>query len=207
MKKKFVPLVCISLLFVVAGVSRASLRVMDLRCEYRINPLGIDVEQPRLSWVLQSDQRGAAQSAYQILVASDREKLDQEVGDVWDSGKVNSNQTIHVTCQGVALRTNRDYFWKVRVWDKANVSSGWSEAAFWSTGLLAPSDWQAKCWIGRSATTIPRPKAGLFQRECCGGNFQYRKRSSEPSLLSAASACSSCTSTVKKLATRCWRRR
>ena len=133
-------------LLTTAGFGQASLRITDLRCEYRVNPRGIDVAAPRLSWVLQSDQRGAAQSARQILVASSREKLNRDIGDVWDSGKIVSHQTVHVRFMG-KLQSNRDYFWKVRVWDESGVVSEWSETAFWLTGLLQPGDWKAK-WIG-----------------------------------------------------------
>ena len=70
--------------------------VTNLRCEYLNNPLGIDVARPRLSWVIESTRRGARQTAYQVLVASSQEQLKQDKGDLWDSGKVESDQSVHV---------------------------------------------------------------------------------------------------------------
>lgn len=66
----------------------AEVTVANLKCEYLVNPLGIDEPKPRLSWTLESDQRGQKQTAYHILVASSLKKLDKDVGDLWDSGKI-----------------------------------------------------------------------------------------------------------------------
>lgn len=134
-----------------------------LRCEYISNPLGIDVASPRLSWMLgQADvtsldtvgqaasmERGIKQSAYQILVASSVQKLDADQGDLWDSGKVVSSQSVHVEYKGAALQSRRRYWWKVRVWVHNDQVSAWSEPAWWEMGLLDRSDWQAE-WIGAS---------------------------------------------------------
>ncbi|MCF7956752.1 MAG: glycoside hydrolase family 78 protein [Phycisphaerae bacterium] len=128
------------------------LRPADLRCEYLVNPLGIDVAKPRLSWLCQSSKRGQKQTAYRVLVASSREKLDGNVGDLWDSGKVQSDKSIHVAYDGKGLKSRMQCFWKVCVWDKDSNVSRWSEPAEWSMGLLKPEDWSAK-WI-----TNPAPK-------------------------------------------------
>ena len=119
----------------------------NLRCEYLTNPLGIDVRAPRLSWILQSDQRGEKQTAYQVLVASTPELLARDIGDGWDSGKVASDRSIQVAYTGKSLTSRTACFWKVRIWDKAGEVSSWSLPASWSMGLLQPDDWQAK-WIG-----------------------------------------------------------
>lgn len=121
-----------------------------LRCEYRVNPLGIDVTKPRLSWVLDCRQRSAAQSAYQILAAGSEENLGRNNGDLWDSGKVSSDQSNQVVYEGKSLTSRMHCCWKVRVWDKDNKVSAWSEPASWTVGLLEPGDWQAK-WIGYDA--------------------------------------------------------
>jgi hypothetical protein len=113
------------------------------RCEYRENPLEIDCAQPRLSWWLQSappDARGVQQSAYQILVTSDRG------AELWDSGKVKSSQNIHVSYDGNPLASAQRVRWKVRVWDAHDAPSDWSESATWTMGLLSNDDWQAH-WI------------------------------------------------------------
>jgi alpha-L-rhamnosidase len=121
-----------------------------LRCEYKINPLGIDVAEPRLSWVLDSAQRGWVQTAYQILVADSEQILGQDVGNLWDSGKVESDLSNQVVYKGKLLQSRMSCYWKVRVWDRDGGVSPWSEPAFWTMGLLEPADWQAK-WIGYDA--------------------------------------------------------
>ncbi len=129
------------------GVGHAAVSVGDLRCEYLDSPLGIDVREPRLSWILTSDQRGQRQSAYQILVASTPEKLSVDEGDLWDSGRVATDQSIQVRYAGKALGSHAACFWKVRVWDADGETSAWSEPARWSMGLLDAADWHAQ-WIG-----------------------------------------------------------
>ncbi|MBI4326051.1 MAG: family 78 glycoside hydrolase catalytic domain [Chloroflexi bacterium] len=106
----------------------------------------MDVVRPRLSWTLASEQRGQKQTAYQLVVAASPESLAQNHGDLWDSGKVNSDQTIHVEYAGKPLGTRMLCYWKVRVWDKAGQPSPWSQPAAWSMGLLKASDWDAQ-WI------------------------------------------------------------
>jgi alpha-L-rhamnosidase len=116
------------------------------RCEYQVDPLGLDVAQPRLSWVLRSDERGEKQTAYQVLVASAPDVLAKDRGDRWDSGRVASDQTIHVAYAGKPLGSRMQCFWKVRAWDKSGQASAWSKPAQWTMGLLDRSDWGAK-WI------------------------------------------------------------
>jgi alpha-L-rhamnosidase len=130
----------------------AALNITNLRCEYRENPLGIDAAQPRLSWVLESNQRAEKQMAYRILVAASSESLAQNRGDLWDSGKVNSDQTIHVEYAGKPLASRMQCFWKIQVWDKAGEASAWSKPALWTMGLLNASDWDAK-WIADATAT------------------------------------------------------
>ena len=131
--------------------------VAGLRCEYRDNPVGIDVVKPRLSWVLQSSRRGERQTAYRVLVATSAAKLAGDEGDLWDSGKVDSDQSTHVEYAGQELTSRLPCHWKVRVWDKDTQPCAWSEPATWSMGLLKPSDWQAQ-WIGAPpCKTKPEP--------------------------------------------------
>jgi alpha-L-rhamnosidase len=128
-----------------------SLTPDDLRCEYLVDPLGVDEARPRLSWIVRSSQRGQKQSAYRILVASSRELIDKKVGDLWDSGMVASDQTAQVAYAGKPLQSQMPCFWVVRVWDKEGNPSSWSKAASWSMGLLKPEDWRAQ-WIGFDAS-------------------------------------------------------
>jgi alpha-L-rhamnosidase len=131
--------------------------VVNLRCEYLKDPLGIDVAKPRLSWVIEdrgrrSEVRGLKQTAYQVLVASSPELLGKDKGDLWDSGKVVTDQSIHVEYAGKPLESRMSCHWKVRVWDRAGKASAWSAAARFLTGKMKPEDWQGQ-WIGASADT------------------------------------------------------
>ncbi len=128
----------------------ATLSVDDLRCEYLVNPLGIDARAPRLSWKLvavRPESRGLTQSAYQILVAPSEALLREDKADLWDSGKVASSQSLHVAYGGKPLASHDECWWKVRVWDQDGNVSAWSKPARWTMGLLDPRDWTAR-WIG-----------------------------------------------------------
>jgi alpha-L-rhamnosidase len=123
-----------------------SLVPVQLHCEYARNPLGVDVANPRLFWKLESTTRGQRQTAYQILVSTEADLLAKNKGDLWDSGKVVSDETIQIPYSGQPLKSSQQVFWKVRVWDKDGKTSAWSPPAFWIMGLLKPEDWQAR-WI------------------------------------------------------------
>jgi alpha-L-rhamnosidase len=124
-----------------------SLQPTYLRAEYRVNPLGIDAQLPRLCWIVRSEERAQRQTAYQILVASSRERLRSDQADLWDSGKVQTSDTTAIVYAGLPLASRSECYWKVRVWDALDRNSPWSKTALWSMGLLAKSDWQAR-WIG-----------------------------------------------------------
>ena len=128
---------------------------IELKCEYAVNPLGIDVNQPRFSWVLEADRRGQRQSAYQILVAGSKEAIASGSGDKWDSGKVASEGSVNVVYEGETLTSGEVCWWKVRVWDVDDTPGPWSEAATFSMGLLETGDWQGK-WIA-AAKEISSP--------------------------------------------------
>lgn len=143
-----------------AGSAAAGLVPAGLRCEYRVDPVGIDVMPPRLSWAMgavAAGARGLTQTAFQVLVASTPEKIAAGQGDLWDSGKVESDQQLHIAYAGKPLASRMRCHWKVRVWDQAGNSSGWSEPAMWSMGLLAPADWGAAKWIGAADESGPLP--------------------------------------------------
>ena len=126
----------------------AGVAATDLRCEHLVNPLGIDAMQPRLSWVMKTGERAQSQFAYQILVASSESKLGTGRADLWDSGQVQSSQSVLVPYAGKALASHKEYFWKVRVWSDEKTVSSWSKPAKWSMGALAPGDFGAATWIG-----------------------------------------------------------
>ena len=130
------------------------------QCDYAQNPIGIDDPQPCLSWIITSQERGDKQTAYQVLVASSPEGLTANKGDLWDSGKVMSEQSTYVPYAGVPLVSRMHCFWKVCVWDKDGQASAWSAPGSWTMGLLKPEDWNAR-WITASKWFIPpedRPK-------------------------------------------------
>lgn len=128
------------------STAKESLFVDNLCCEMLTNPEGIDVQTPKLSWKILSEQREIKQIAYHLLVASSREKLDNNEGDLWNSGKVTSEQSIHVPYNGVRLTSGTRCYWKVKVWSR-NGESDWSESAQWSMGLMHYKDWKGR-WIG-----------------------------------------------------------
>jgi len=129
------------------GMSEAeNIEVTDLRCEYLTNPLGIDVAKPQLSWGCQSNQRGQKQRAYRVLVADSREEIDKNIGNLWDSGKVTSEQSLNIGYGGEPIKSCKQYFWKVRVWDKDDKGSEWSGVNFWGTGFVRIDDWKGQ-WI------------------------------------------------------------
>ena len=138
-----------------AGVIAVLKTVDRLRCEYLEDPLGLDVAQPRFSWVFSSPVRGERQRAYQVLVASNRDMLNSDAADMWDSGIVESDACAHVIYKGKALESGRRYYWKVRVFNAANRSSEWSRIASFQMGLPRESDWTAQ-WIAAGGEGGPK---------------------------------------------------
>ena len=145
------------LLLILAGIALApralagSATIDHLRCEYLVNPLGIDATNPRLSWIINSSRRGERQAAYQILVASTPELLAKGQGDLWDTGKVQSDETTQIAYQGQPLASRKYCYWKVKIWDQDGRDIS-SSAAEWSMGLLQSTNWTAK-WISAGAPT------------------------------------------------------
>jgi alpha-L-rhamnosidase len=139
----------ISLIFLISNILPAgtTMHPDNLKCEYLPNPLGIDVLQPRFFWTLNSLENGNQQTAYKILVASSEENLAENNGNMWDSGQIKSNESIHIEYAGKKFSPSSYYFWKVKVWDQKGVESSWSRPAFFSIGLLKKTDWKAD-WIG-----------------------------------------------------------
>ena len=144
--RKILLLVTICLLLIEQLVAHAS-KVVNLRCEYEKNPIGVDFIKPRLSWNIEAGQKGEYQIAYQVMVASSIENLFQDRGDLWNSGKTISGQSIQIAYNGKLLESQKKYYWKVKIWNNANEESTWSKPSIWETGLLNSGDWKAQ-WIG-----------------------------------------------------------
>ncbi len=137
----------------------SSSHIQNMKCEYLDNPLGIDKLSPRLSWQIKSDGiRGEKQTAYRIIVASTPEKLRKGNPDLWDTGKVNSDQSTQVTYKGETLQSQMNCHWRVMIWDKDGKPSSWSTAACWTMGLLSRDVWTAQ-WIGS-----PDPNTSPYYR-------------------------------------------
>ncbi len=128
--------------------SSTSIKVTALKTEYKTNPLGIDNTSPRLSWTIieENQTRGQKQTAFQILVASSESNLNDNMGDMWDSGKTETNKSVNNKYKGKTLESAKQYFWKVKVWDATGNPSDWSENGIFSMGLLKKEDWKGE-WI------------------------------------------------------------
>lgn len=133
-------------------VASASLLPLELKVESVKDATGVDVVQPNLSWKLESEVRGDRQTAYEILAASTLENLRDGRGDLWSSGRVKSDATIHIPYAGKPLKTSQQVFWKVRLWDAKKSVSAWSEVSTWTMGVLSIADWSDAKWIGESVT-------------------------------------------------------
>jgi len=114
--------------------------VKELICEYHTNPLGIDVQKPRLSWQIESTAQNVLQTAYEVKVTDQSGKL------LWNSGKVNSAQSIDIVYDGPALKSTQRVLWQVRIWDNKSKATDWSAPASWEMGILEPESWKAS-WI------------------------------------------------------------
>ncbi len=154
-------------LFFAVAIGAHAVTLENLRCEYRVNPVGIGEREPRLSWTMKNDssKRGASQTAYQILVASAPDKLTEDKADLWNSGRIRSEKSIQLVYKGRPLVARDRCYWKVRVWDQNDRKTPWSEPAFWTMGLLQVADWTAK-WLRieelqpvaeSSVVTAPKP--------------------------------------------------
>ena len=162
-------LLCTALAFILPLAGAAQMKVTSLTVEHMKNPSTVDETAPRLSWVNEARDakvRGERQTAYRIVVASSKEKLLAGDFDLWDSGKVLSEQSTLVPYGGQRLTSGQDCYWKVQTWNARRKVSPWSETGYWGMGLLSPSDWKAQ-WISanqeKGAPLYPRTRQRLLQ--------------------------------------------
>jgi alpha-L-rhamnosidase len=128
--------------------------VSQLKCEYRVDPRGIDVTNPRLQWQItprEASQRAIRQSAWQVQASGDQAQLLAGHADLWDSGKILSDQSIQVVYAGKPLASRQAVWWRVRIWDQNSIPSEWSDPSLWTMGLLNQTDWLGR-WIGKDET-------------------------------------------------------
>ena len=142
------------LIATIALTASAKVEVSSLRVEGMENPLAIDTDAPRFSWLILSDQNNVKQTAYQIIVSTDK-------GEAWNSGKVNSDEQLWIPYKGEKLTSTTHYSWKVKVWTTAGETA-WSENACFGIGLLKESQWSGR-WIGLERL-LPGEERGLHTR-------------------------------------------
>lgn len=128
--------------------------ITHLTTEYRSNPLGIDVPNPRLAWQMETDRYGARQTAYRVRAANQPDLLTANKPDLWDSCRIDSDQSVHVAYAGHALHSRQRVYWQVTVWDETGSALD-SDPAWFELGLLHPTDWQAQ-WVGSAFASGPR---------------------------------------------------
>ena len=133
--------------FVTVRAAAAQYSVYGLACEWQAAPLGIDAQQPRFGWKLQAQERCTEQDAYQVMVADSEERLAAGDGNVWNSGRVSSANSVIVDYGGKPLKPATTYYWRVQSWSRRGESSGWSRVARFTTGLPTEADWGGSRWI------------------------------------------------------------
>ncbi len=134
-------------------------QITDVRCEYMVNPLGIDKECPRISWKFTSNRRNVVQTAYQIQVSPNPTFSPLE----FDSGKVDSDRSVHVPLDALQLKPRTRYFYRVRVWNNDGEVTPWSDIAFWETGMIGEEEWRAK-WISAPAEMDRQDQCPMLRR-------------------------------------------
>lgn len=155
-------LLTIALLLTILTAEAQDLSVMDLTCDHKVNPMGIDNPKPRLSWKISGSGNNILQTAYSIRVASDNKFSSGKI--TWESGKISSGESILLPYDGSELKSGVKYYWQVRIWDNKGKASKWSETATWEMGLLAESDWKAE-WIEMEGDTLQYAPSPHFRKE------------------------------------------
>ena len=136
-----------------------------LTCEYMTNPIGIQSHVPRLAWKMVGNGKGRKQSAYQILAAHSVQRLKDRDKLCWDSGKIESSDSVGISYGGPEIQSRERIYWCVRIWDEAGYVSPWSDIHFWEAGLLNETDWQARWICGEEEVSAPYFRRDFFIKE------------------------------------------
>ena len=152
---------CVLILIALMPLANAAIpsqKPVNLKCDTLSTPIGLDTPHPQFSWQLQDDRFAAKQTAYQLQVATQPSMLAAGKSDIWDSGRVASEQSVGVAYAGPVLKPEQRYYWRVRVWDKDGNTYPASDVTWWETGLMSPAAWRGK-WIGfEAAGRAPDPR-------------------------------------------------
>ena len=144
----------------------SNIKSVNLKCNYRSNPLGTDIQTPRFSWQVHDTSKQSMQKAYQVLVSTSSKKLEKDTGDIWNSGKVRSGQSLHISYEGPDLKPATRYYWKVKIWNNQGKVSPYSDIHWFETGLFSQDDWKAQ-WISTNAWKdgVPSDKPAPYFRK------------------------------------------
>lgn len=166
--RRYLILLVISAIFISWKEKRHSFRAENLKCEYLVNPIGIDVKNPRFVWQMSDDRQGASQKAYMVFVGNDSTELASGKGNMWESGIIKAN-ILPVVYQGKNLKPFTRYFWGIRIQDERGNWSDLSSIAFWETGMMGTDNWKGG-WISDSPDYNVKP-APYFRK-----TFQVQKK-------------------------------
>ncbi|SFR66997.1 glycoside hydrolase family 78 protein [Maribacter stanieri] len=154
----------ILLISLITSFSIIKTEILNLVTEYKTNPIGIDVQKPRLSWQLNSDEKNVKQTAYEIRVADSKENLESDKNLIWSTLKVESDQSVNVVYKGPALNSMQRVYWQVRIWDDKDRVSKWSIPAYWEMGILDKALWTASYIAMNDITTEKKSHPSQYFR-------------------------------------------
>lgn len=157
-------MIILTLIFISGSSYAAS--VYDLTVEMEKTPIGLDTSKPRFSWKLKEESgiHGQKQTAYRILIATSESKLKEGKTDVWDSKKVNSDQSVLVDCLPSPLKGHTDYYWTVTLWDENGIPGTYAAPEHFSIGYLSQEEWNKNdaIWIESSVEPWHSPSVDAW---------------------------------------------
>lgn len=139
--------IVVSIFLMMACSRQPELTVTELTCNFKSEPVGVDTPAPLLGWKINSSQKEVMQSAYRIIVAENPDDLIKEKGTLWDSGKIESEQSFNTIYEGEQFDSGKKYFWKVKIWDANGNETAWSKTSWWQTGMFSDLSWKDAQWI------------------------------------------------------------